>query len=106
MRPSSACRTSSPDYQCGTVYKPIYLEAQAAAALAIYAKAGVTPPKALVNGTTEDTTSHVAVKSVLEVPEWVTPANMEKTIIADQFVPVSQLCTGQFKSDCTKYKIH
>ncbi len=31
-------------YQCGTVYKPIYLEAQAAAALAMYARAGVTPP--------------------------------------------------------------
>ena len=31
-------------YQCGTVYKPIYLEAQAAAALALYLRAGVTPP--------------------------------------------------------------
>ena len=37
-------------YQCGTVYKPIYLEAQAAAALAMYLRAGVTPPAALVNG--------------------------------------------------------
>ena len=27
-------------YQCGTVYKPIYLEAQAAAALAMYLRAG------------------------------------------------------------------
>ena len=27
-------------YQCGTVYKPIYLEAQAAAALALYVRAG------------------------------------------------------------------
>ena len=31
-------------YQCGTVYKPIYLEAQAAAALAMYLRAGQTPP--------------------------------------------------------------
>jgi len=30
-------------YQCGTVYKPIYLEAQAAIALAMYLRAGVTP---------------------------------------------------------------
>ena len=29
-------------YQCGTVYKPIYLEAQAAAALALYLRAGKT----------------------------------------------------------------
>ncbi len=39
-------------YQCGTVYKPIYLEAQAAAALALYLRAGQTPPTALVNATT------------------------------------------------------
>ncbi len=39
-------------YQCGTVYKPIYLEAQAAAALALYVRAGQTPPSSLVNGST------------------------------------------------------
>ena len=44
-------------YQCGTVYKPIYLEAQAAAALAMYLPGRPTPPAALVNGTTKDTTS-------------------------------------------------
>ena len=93
-------------YQCGTVYKPIYLEAQAAAALAIYARANTAPPKALVNGTTADTTAKVSVKSVLEKPEWVTPANMQKTIVADGFVPAKQICTGTFAADCTKYKIH
>ena len=41
-------------YQCGTVYKPIYLEAQAAAALAMYVRAGVTPPASLLNETTTD----------------------------------------------------
>ena len=30
-------------YQCGTAYKPIYLEAQAAAALAMYLRAGADP---------------------------------------------------------------
>ena len=44
-------------YQCGTVYKPIYLEAQAAVALALYLRAGVKPPSALVNGKTQDTTA-------------------------------------------------
>ena len=39
-------------YQCGTVYKPIFLEAQAATALAMYLRAGVKPPAALINGTT------------------------------------------------------
>jgi D-xylose transport system substrate-binding protein len=87
-------------YQCGTVYKPIYLEAQAAAALALYLRAGQAPPSSLVNGTTEDTVSHVAVPSVLLTPEWVTTANMNATVIADKFVPASQLCAGSYASDC------
>jgi D-xylose transport system substrate-binding protein len=87
-------------YQCGTVYKPIYLEAQAAAALALYVRAGQTPPASLVNGSTEDTTSHVSVPSVLLNPEWVTPSNMNSTVIADKFVPAAQLCKGSFAGDC------
>jgi D-xylose transport system substrate-binding protein len=89
-------------YQCGTVYKPIYLEAQAAAALAMYLRAGVTPPASLTGGqTTQDTTGHVAVPSVLLTPTWVTTSNMANTVIADNFVPASQLCTGKFKAACT-----
>jgi len=87
-------------YQCGTAYKPIYLEAQAAVALALYLRAGKTPPKSLVNGTTEDTTASVSVPSVLETPEWVTTKNMNATIIKDNFVPASQLCTGSYAADC------
>src|SRR3984885_8830698 len=83
-------------YPCGPVYKPIYLEAQAAAALAMYARAGVKPPASLVNGSTQDTTSHVSVPSVLLTPTWVTTANMNATVIADKFVPASQLCTGKY----------
>jgi D-xylose transport system substrate-binding protein len=93
-------------YQCGTVYKPIYLEAQATAALALYLRANKTPPKSLINGTVTDTTTNTPVPSVLDTPEWVTPANMEKTIIADNFVTAAQLCAGQYAADCTKYKIH
>ena len=88
-------------YQCGTVYKPIYLEAQAAAALALYTRAGVTPPSTLVNGTTQDTQAKVAVKSALLVPTWVTTSNMNKTVIADKFVPASQLCAGKYASACS-----
>jgi D-xylose transport system substrate-binding protein len=88
-------------YQCGTVYKPIYLEAQAAAALALYARAGAKPPASLVNGSTEDTTAKVAVPSVLLTPEWVTTANMNSTVIADKFVPASQLCAKQYAAPCT-----
>jgi D-xylose transport system substrate-binding protein len=93
-------------YQCGTVYKPIYKEAEATIALALYLRAGQTPPSALLNGTTEDTVLHKAVPSVLLTPEWVTPQNMQSTIIADQFVPASQLCAGSIATYCSKYGIH
>jgi D-xylose transport system substrate-binding protein len=88
-------------YQCGTAYKPIYLEAQAAAALALYVRAGVTPPASLLNGTTTDPQTKQSVASVLLTPEWVTAANMNSTVIADKFVPASQLCAGSYASACT-----
>jgi D-xylose transport system substrate-binding protein len=88
-------------YQCGTVYKPIFIEASAASAIAIYLRAGKKPPASLVNGSTVDPTSGRKVTSSLLTPEWVTTANMKSTVIADNFVPASQLCTGSYAADCT-----
>jgi len=85
-------------YECGTVYKPIYLEAEAAVSLALYLRAGQKPPASLVNGKTTDTTS---VPSVLLTPELVTTKNIKSTIIADNFVPASQLCAGSYAAYCT-----
>ena len=93
-------------YQCGTAYKPIYLEAQAAAALALYLRAGKTPPAGLVNGTVKDTTANVNVPSSLLIPEWVTPTNVQSTVVADGFIPASQICTGAYAADCTTNGIH
>jgi D-xylose transport system substrate-binding protein len=87
-------------YQCGTAYKPIYLEAQAATALAMYLRAGQKPPAALVNGSTNDSKSNTAVPSVLLTPKWVTTANMASTVVADKFVTVAQLCVGQYTQLC------
>ena len=87
-------------YQCGTAYKPIYLEAQAAAALAMYLRAGEKPPAALANGVTTDPQTKTAVASVLLTPKWVIPSNMASTVVADNFVPASQLCAGSYASDC------
>jgi D-xylose transport system substrate-binding protein len=87
-------------YQCGTVYKPVFAEAEAAVAVAMYARAGKTPPSSLVNGTTTDSTSSTAVPSVLLSPEWVTPSNMNATVISDNFVPAQQLCVGQYVAEC------
>ncbi len=88
-------------YQCGSVYKPIYLEAQAAAALALYLRAGETPPKALVNGSANDPTANKEVPSVLLGPTWVTSENMQSTVIKDDFVKVSDICTAELQSACT-----
>src|SRR2546421_4634886 len=90
-------------YQCGSVYKPIFLETQAAAALAIELRAGVTPPAELLNGTTKDTgaTPNVDVPSVLLTPVWVTTKNMASTVVADKFVDKAQLCAGAYAAMCT-----
>ena len=87
-------------YQCGTVYKPIYLEAQAAITLALFLRAGKTPPRTLVNGKVRDVAEHIMVTSVLLTPEWVTTANMKTTIVKDKFVPTKTLCQGTYASAC------
>jgi D-xylose transport system substrate-binding protein len=89
-------------YQCGTVYKAIYKEASAAVALAVYLRAGKTPPSSLLNGTTTDVNEHKPVPSVLLKPQWVTTKNMAATVIKDNFVPAKQLCTGTYAAACKK----
>ena len=88
-------------YQCGTVYKPIYLEAQAAAALALYLRAGVTPPATLVNAKTTDSKIGKDVASVYTTPIWVTSENMNDTVVKDGAVTKDKLCAGAVASACT-----
>lgn len=86
-------------YQCGTVYKPIYLEAQGAAAVALYLRAGKTPPSGLANGTTKDGSTDIS--SVLLTPQWVTAQNLQSTVIKDGAVKASDLCVAAVASACT-----
>ncbi len=93
-------------YQCGSVYKPVYAEAQAAAALAIYLRAGQTPPSTLVNSTTKDTEIGKDIQSVYTTPVWVTTDNMADTVVKDSGTTgigptASDLCTGAVASACT-----
>ncbi len=91
------------DYQCGTVYKAVYLEAQDAVALATVLRAGATPPAGLVNGTTappSGVTGSSQPASLL-VPIWVNKANMESTVIKDKFVDVATLCSKAGAAVCT-----
>ena len=92
------------DFQCGSVYKAVYLEAQAAVALATVLRAGQTPPTALVNGTTSPP-SPVAGSgqqpAVLLVPIWVSKANMKDTVIKDNFVDKGALCQKVTAAVCS-----
>jgi D-xylose transport system substrate-binding protein len=87
-------------YQCGTVYKLPYAEPQAAAALALYLRAGKTPPSSLVNATTKDTTLNADIKSVYTKPVWVTKDNMADTVIKDNVIPINQVCGGKMAQVC------
>jgi D-xylose transport system substrate-binding protein len=90
-------------YQCGSVYKAVYLEAQDAVALATVLRAGATPPAGLVNGTTtppSGVTGNPQPASLL-VPIWVNIANMESTVIKDKFVDVATLCSKATAAVCT-----
>jgi D-xylose transport system substrate-binding protein len=89
-------------YQCGSVYKPIYLEAQAAVALATYLRAGQTPPTTLVNGTTTDPANASSTQpAVLLTPYWVNAANMQATVIKDKFISATDLCGAVGAAVCT-----
>lgn len=91
-------------YQCGSVYKPIYEEAQDAVALATILRAGDKPPSSLVNATTtppKGVTGSAQPASLL-TPVWVTSSNMASTVIKDQFISASALCTAVGNSVCTQ----
>ncbi|HEY7941963.1 MAG TPA: substrate-binding domain-containing protein [Candidatus Limnocylindrales bacterium] len=89
-------------WQCGSVYKPIYFEAQAAVALATYLRAGQTPPAALLNGTTTDPTNSATTEpAALLTPLWVNTKNMEDTVIKDGAIKVSDLCGAVGADVCT-----
>jgi D-xylose transport system substrate-binding protein len=90
-------------YQCGSVYKAIYLEAQDAVAVATILRAGATPPTALVNGTTtppKGVTGSAQPASLL-TPVWVNASNMASTVIKDKFISASALCAAVGASVCT-----
>jgi D-xylose transport system substrate-binding protein len=89
-------------YQCGSVYKAVYKEAQDAASLAIILLAGQTPPSALLNGTIVDpANSSVTEPASLLTPVWVTAANMESTVVKDGFDTASAICAIAGASACS-----
>jgi D-xylose transport system substrate-binding protein len=88
-------------YQCGSVYKAVYKEAQDAVAMATILLAGDKPPAALLNGTTTDPAdSSITEPASLLTPVWVTKANMESTVVKDGFDTATDICTIAGASVC------
>ena len=88
-------------YQCGSVYKAVYKEAQASVAMATILLAGATPPPALLNSKTVDPAdASITEPATLLTPVWVTKANMESTVVADKFDTAAQICAIAGASVC------
>jgi D-xylose transport system substrate-binding protein len=88
-------------YQCGSVYKPVYREAEDAVSVATILLAGDKVPAALLNGTTTDPAdSSITEPASLLGTTWVTKANMESTVVADGFDTASAICTIAGASLC------
>ena len=89
-------------YQCGSVYKAVYKEAQDAVAMATILLAGDTPPAALMNGTTTDPAdSSITEPASLLTPVWVNAANMESTVVKDGFDTATAICAIAGASVCS-----
>jgi len=90
-------------YQCGSVYKAVYKEAQDAVALATILLAGDKPPAALLNGKTVDPANpSITEPASLLTPVWVTQANMESTVVADGFDTAAEICAIAGANLCAK----
>jgi D-xylose transport system substrate-binding protein len=93
-------------YQCGSVYKAVYKEAQDAVAMADILLSGNTIPSALLNGTTVDPADpSITDPASLLVPVWVDATNMESTVVKDGFDPASAICAIAGQSVCTAANI-
>ena len=76
-----------------TVYKPITVEAEKAAEVAVN----------LVNGEdVGETTDFEGVDSFIFDPVVVTQDNVADTVVADEFWTVEDICTGQYTDACTE----
>jgi D-xylose transport system substrate-binding protein len=94
-------------YQCGSVYKAVYKEAEDSVVMATILLAGKTPPSSLLNGTTVDPAdSSITEPASLLTPVWVTAANMQSTVVADGFDTAAQICAIAGASACSAAGIH
>jgi D-xylose transport system substrate-binding protein len=86
-------------WQSMTVYKPVPLEANAAAKVAI---ALIKGQKVKTNGIVRDSVGKRNVPSILEIPLTVNRANWMKPI-SDGMVKKNEVCVGTYKAFCKTY---
>ena len=86
--------------QSMTVYKAIKAEAEAAATLAYDLAYGVAVPASMTNGKTVNN-NKADIKSVLLTPVAVNKANIQSTVVADQFWTKADICTSAYAAACT-----
>ena len=87
--------------QCGTVFKDVNLEAEAAAKLAIAIVKNDGSADDLVNGEVDDTEANKKVKSVFATPVWITQENIKEPFDAG-YTTTAKVCTGDFAAACAK----
>jgi D-xylose transport system substrate-binding protein len=81
-----------------TIYLAIKKQAEASAQIAVALAQGKPVPSGLVNAKTDNQSGQVP--SVLLAPTAVTKENIKDTIIADDFLKASEICTGKYASAC------
>jgi D-xylose transport system substrate-binding protein len=87
--------------QCGTVFKDINVEADAAVKMAVAVLKNDGSADALATGTVTDTQAKKDVKSLFATPVWVTQANIKAPFDAG-YTTVAKVCTAPFAAQCTK----
>ncbi len=85
--------------QSMTVYKPIPIEANTAAEVAVALAGGADVPATTESGITQS--EYKSVKSYIFTPVAVTKDNVADTVIADGFYSASDICTGDYAEACT-----
>ncbi|MFT4288287.1 sugar ABC transporter substrate-binding protein [Nocardioides sp.] len=85
--------------QSMTVYKPIPIEANTAAEVAVDLATGTDVPATTESGIAQS--DYEGVTSFIFTPIAVTKDNVTDTIIADGFYSASDICTGDYADACT-----
>ncbi|WP_300680520.1 substrate-binding domain-containing protein [Nocardioides sp.] len=84
--------------QSMTIYKPIKIEADTAAEVAVALSKGETPAATTTTGIAQS--EYQSVKSYIFTPIVVTKDNVKDTVVKDGFYTAAQICTSDYAAAC------